>query len=490
MSISPVILGVLLLMEVVRAGEVVRIAELKIPPGPSEKTMLSCAFSPDGLNIATGHQDHRLRIWDARDGRLLRELSGQHHYVEAIAYSPNGRLIATGGYMSRAFVVFDAESGKVILDVEGNPDRAVAVAFTPDGKKVVCGGGGGVIRMWDAKTFDRCGEFKGDGGWELAFSPDGKLLASVGSKCIHLFDVKSAQEVGRLEIPIGVNGHVAFSPDGRALAMACNAGVMVWEMASGKLRRVFERPREARGVFIQSGGRFAATASHDRVHILDLYAGKEVEEMVAGEGGWVYAMAFSPDGKELVCGGSRMSGTVWDVSKLETQTQKVKLESREMAQLWEELASEDAARAFDAVVALAAGDGEAMEFLRKRIEVALHPDVKGLVELVGKLDSEQFVEREKAAQALVRMGPVVQGALQKALGNNPSPQVRAAIEDIAARVTQKAGTEELRLLRSVEVMEMASSAEARAVLKELEEQWPAGRVREAAQETVKRIAVR
>jgi hypothetical protein len=113
-----------------------------------------------------------------------------------------------------------------------------------------------------------------------------------------------------------------------------------------------------------------------------------------------------------------------------------------------------------------------------------------LVELVGKLDSEQFVEREKAAQALVRMGPVVQGALQKALGNNPSPQVRAAIEDIAARVTQKAGTEELRLLRSVEVMEMASSAEARAVLKELEEQWPAGRVREAAQETVKRIAVR
>src|ERR1041384_5653778 len=103
----------ILVLAGVAAGEVPQLAEFKIPDGPGEKTMLSAAFSPDGKTIATGHQDDLVRLWDARNGQLLRELSGQHHYVEALAYSPDGKLIATGGYMSKALVIFDVQSGKV-----------------------------------------------------------------------------------------------------------------------------------------------------------------------------------------------------------------------------------------------------------------------------------------------------------------------------------------------------------------------------------------
>ncbi|HEV8605499.1 MAG TPA: hypothetical protein VGQ99_09050, partial [Tepidisphaeraceae bacterium] len=327
-------------------------------------------------------------------------------------------------------------------------------------------------------------------GWDLCFSPDGKVLASVGMRCVHLFDVASCSERARLPMAEGVNGGLGFTRDGRALAVMAAGSVKVFEMASGGLRRNIEVAREARGVKLHPGGRFAATSSKDTVHVVDLQEGKVVASMAAGRGGWVYALAFSADGSKLVSGGSRMNGVVWDATGLDRPGEAVKLKEEELRRLWEELASEDASGAYDAVVKLAGGDGATMRFLRERMVGALNPDVKELEGLVGKLDSDQFVEREKAAEALVKWGAVTEVALEKAMKGNATPQVRAAIEDIRSRGRQSAGAEELRLMRGIEVMEIANSREGREVLEEMAKRWPAGRVREAGEGTLKRVGVR
>ena len=153
----------------------------------------SVAFSPDGSMLASaGHVDGAVRLWDVRAGKLRQEIKA-HDAPTAVAFSPDGRTLATGGY-DGTLKLWDVGGGAPKRSLDYAPNAVVSsIVFSPDGRLIACGGDGpdGELKVWDART----GELKMDlkaGGVvnSVAFSPDGKGLACATSdKAVKLWNV-------------------------------------------------------------------------------------------------------------------------------------------------------------------------------------------------------------------------------------------------------------------------------------------------------------
>jgi WD40 repeat protein len=144
---------------------------------------LDVAYSPDGSRLATAGADGLAKVWDAATGRLLLTFAGHTDSLHSLAYSPDGRLIATTSDDDDTTVkVWDAHSGAEVYSLEGHEVRVWGLAFSPDGRFLVTGGARGIIKKWDTATgeevytvFDET-----DHIGSVAFSPDGQWFITTG----------------------------------------------------------------------------------------------------------------------------------------------------------------------------------------------------------------------------------------------------------------------------------------------------------------------
>jgi WD40 repeat protein len=142
----------------------------------------SLAFSPDGKTLVIGGQndDHsgQVQLWDAQTW-TLKHVSNQEHYINQVAFSPDGKMAASceGGELVQ---VWNVQKGEVILSLKGDKHWHRTVAFSPGSKIVAAGGADGNIRLWDVQTGNLIETLKGHTGqiYSIAFSPDSKTLAS------------------------------------------------------------------------------------------------------------------------------------------------------------------------------------------------------------------------------------------------------------------------------------------------------------------------
>ena len=202
------------------------------------------AFSPDGKRVATGGEDRLVKVWDAETGRELFTLKGHPGNVFGVAFFPGGeRLVSGGGY--GAPISMGHHQGAGPITISGDKlSPFTAVAISPDGAHIA----GGVelpminepiAKVWDAQTGKELFTIEGHSNdvAAVAFSPDGKRLASVnvyrrrqpGVRAeVKLWDVETGRELLNIPSP-GLNGRpslnsqgtdVIFSPDGKRL-FAC-----------------------------------------------------------------------------------------------------------------------------------------------------------------------------------------------------------------------------------------------------------------------------
>ena len=212
---------------------------------------LDVAFSPDSATLALGAQDGDASLWDVATGKLVRELPGPNKYVRALAWSPDGKTLATGDLHDEkqavAIRLWDPATGKErrqmqMKDAWGLPG---SLAFTADGQTLVSGGSDSVIRLWDPATGLEKSPAAGLPGpvWHLAVSPDGKTLA-YSTRGIALWDLAAGREVGTLP---GHHWSFAFSPDGKTLAGGNDVNALnVWDVA-GQRPPAAGRDRHAEG---------------------------------------------------------------------------------------------------------------------------------------------------------------------------------------------------------------------------------------------------
>jgi sugar lactone lactonase YvrE len=183
----------------------------------------SVAFSPDGRLLATGSYDRTARLWEVASGREITALRGHKGFVSfvlSVAFSPDGRLLATGS-VDRTARLWEVASGREITALHGHEGSVSSVAFSPDGRLLATGSWDTTVRLWEVASGREITALRGHESYvdSVAFSPDGRLLAT-GSydNTARLWEVASGREITALRGHESSVLSLAFSPDGRLLA--------------------------------------------------------------------------------------------------------------------------------------------------------------------------------------------------------------------------------------------------------------------------------
>jgi RNA polymerase sigma factor (sigma-70 family) len=308
----------------------------------------SLAWSPDGHLLATVtnpggtpaafNHPHGVKLWDPHTGKLLRTLlETEGGRYSGVAFSPDGQTVAvvlnrlvSSAPLRLAVEIrqWEAATGKEKATLDAGADHCYAIAFSSDGKMLAAGGPvetesgrpvGGHVKVFDPQTGKILWEQRGEEGKPvqgIAFSPDGKTIASTGTDAtVKLWDAVSGGLTRTLRGHNDGVYRVTFSPDGKTLASSGLDGtIRIWDVRTGKVRHTIEGYRKQAVSFVafppQDGnillvagyraeGGGAGAGKAPELRLFDARTGKPIQVVRVNDLGFLRSLAFSPDGKTL-----------------------------------------------------------------------------------------------------------------------------------------------------------------------------------------------
>lgn len=290
-----------------------------------EMTVVGIAFSPDGRQLATGNYSSVVRIYDRASGKEQLTLSGHTAGINMVKYSPDGARVATASDDGTA-KVWNSQSGQEIFTLHGHEGFVSGVAFSPDGKRLATISQDGTAHLWDAATGENLLILAAseESLRDLAFSPDGSRLVTAGDdQTARVWEVSTGRAVIILSGHEGVIDGVAYSPDGKYIATAsADKTAKLWDSSSGEeLQSLVGHTNVVQGIAFSPRGDRLATGSYDgRVKIWSIPDGIELLSL-SGRAVQIYRVAFHPDGLQVASANSDGTAQLWDVSsKMEYMT--------------------------------------------------------------------------------------------------------------------------------------------------------------------------
>jgi WD40 repeat protein/serine/threonine protein kinase len=286
------------------------LARLELPPTFLHGhigTVRSVMFSRDGNELYTGSVDGTVKVWDVSAKGSTNIL---HHpdWTDEVSFSPDGRLLAVADFNGRTAVLWDAASQRRVGNVGEHLGACRGVKFSPDGKLVATVGDYDDVQIWSISPIKRIRNLhKVDYRGSIAFHPSKPLLA-VGCGDLRFRDLQTGTWTNLLAAAPTNDVHsVVFSPDGNRLALGMGNGeVSIWDFVTGRrIRWFYEHSDEINALCFSHHGTWLASGGKDnRVVLYEVRRGGFTRQL-EGHTDWVFGLAFAPDDKTLV-------STSWD----------------------------------------------------------------------------------------------------------------------------------------------------------------------------------
>ena len=309
-----------------RVGEVLKIQE-------NMDKVFSVDISPDGKTIATGDIRHGLKLWDAETGKKLNELEGHTNWVRAVAFSNDGKWLATGsgGFIEsdgkpavgkdNSVRLWDAHNGNAIRIFEKNKEPILAVAFSKDDQEVISAGDDDNVKLWQRDSGKLIQNMLGH--WDdvhcVIFIPERQFAVS-GSEDggIRLWDLDRGTELRSFSGHEGSVESVACTSDRKYLVSGGkDATIRIWDFNSGNKVREFKgHVGEVNCIKITpDNGYIIAGGSDGIIRIFDFSTDTQYA-VLEGHDKAVLGLAVSVDGKRLVSGGMDGTARLWNLPVL------------------------------------------------------------------------------------------------------------------------------------------------------------------------------
>jgi WD40 repeat protein/uncharacterized caspase-like protein len=259
--------------------------------------------------------------------------TGHSLKVTSVAYSPDGKILASGS-LDKTIKLWDVASGQEILTISGHGNGVRSVAFSPDGKTLASASDDATIKLWDVLTGKNLRTFLGHGGgvMSVAFSSDGRTLASGGEdNTIKLWDVDSGRVLRTIALKLQTDYYfdyavpVAFSPNAKSFASASwDKKVWVWDTAGERAEKTLDgnpdnaplvtpTPPTPSVAFSPKGDMLASGSSDNTIEVWDVAAGREIKTLGGGKSSYT-SVVFSPGGEILAAGTRDNTITLWDTA--------------------------------------------------------------------------------------------------------------------------------------------------------------------------------
>jgi RNA polymerase sigma factor (sigma-70 family) len=273
------------------------------------------AFSPDGRWLASGGFNKHIRLWDPKTGKDVRTILGPQRGVWALAFSRDGKLLAGAG-LDKVVYLWDPATGKETGRLEGFAADVHALAFSPK-KDLLITGDVESVGLWQVPGGKLLHTLvaKGANAVAVAFAPDGHTVAVVcNHKTVRLWDT-AGKPVHDLTGHIGPVAGVVFCPDGKLLLTVGPQETRIWDAATGKKLDVFGAPRwiGSCAAFSPDGKLLARGGADQRVHLWDWKKRQEILQ-TQRHGDRIRCVAFAPDGTALVSVADASPIHLWDPS--------------------------------------------------------------------------------------------------------------------------------------------------------------------------------
>ncbi|MGW8226331.1 MAG: nSTAND1 domain-containing NTPase, partial [Anaerolineales bacterium] len=296
--------------------------------GPGE-SLEEIALSPDGQTMLSGFADGTTTLWEVGTGREIRRFVDDQP-ITAVRFSPNGREALIGaGYLipekkeSGHIILWDVETSEEIRHFEGQPYAVEAVAFSPDGRMAVSSGPGAIVILWDVTTGAEIRRFEDywvdsmwpiESYWDVDFSPDGKrIYAGHFSGQIIGWDVESGEQIQQLVGHSSIVTDIEFSEDGQQLiSTSADSQVIFWDIQTGNILRRIARPTGGLGeiAFSPDETLLLGGSPNETNSLWRIQTGEEIRRY---KGGFVTSAQFTSDGRHAVVGYQDGAVEMWRI---------------------------------------------------------------------------------------------------------------------------------------------------------------------------------